>query len=71
MTDLEDITKQMMGFFDKEVSADSYTKKLQEQSNFTHKDIPGNKKTPSLEDGHAQNISGMWTLKNDINSPKF
>ena len=33
--------------------------------------LPANKKYPSLEGGHYTNIGGMWTLKNEIISPKF
>ena len=33
--------------------------------------VPNNKRAPPLEGGHSTKISGMWTLKHDISSPKF
>ena len=33
--------------------------------------VPANKKAPPLEGGHSTKIGSIWTLKNDISSPKF
>ena len=33
--------------------------------------VPSKKKSLPLESGHSTTIGGMWTLKYDINSPKF
>ena len=33
--------------------------------------VPDNKRAPPWESGHYTKIGGMWTLKHEINSPKF
>ena len=33
--------------------------------------VPANKRDLSLEGGQYTKIGGIWTLKNDISSPKF
>ena len=33
--------------------------------------VPTNRRDPQLEGGHSTKIVGMWTLKNDISSPKL
>ena len=33
--------------------------------------VQTNKKYLRLEGGHSMKIGGIWTLKHDINSPKF
>ena len=33
--------------------------------------VPIKRRDPSLEGGHYTKIGGMWTLKHEINSPKF
>ena len=33
--------------------------------------VPANRRDPPLDGGHSIKISGMWTLKYEISSPKF
>ena len=33
--------------------------------------VPNNRRAPPLEEGQFTKISGMWTLKHEISSPKF
>ena len=33
--------------------------------------VPAKKKAPPLEGGNSMKNDGMWTLKNEINSPKL
>ena len=33
--------------------------------------VPNNRRAPPLEGEHSTKIGGMWTLKHEINSPKF
>ena len=33
--------------------------------------LPANRRAPPLDGGHSTKISGMWTLKHEISSPKL
>ena len=55
----------------KSSQSQKYTSTPPEPTTVVPTNVPTNRRDPQLEGGHYTKIFGMWTLKNDISSPKL
>ena len=53
------------------ISKSSQSKNDSPKSQYNTTVVPAKKRYPLLECAYSTKISGMWNIKNDINSPKL